>query len=161
MFFNILAELATKNGKLGWTGGVIQMTHFPNRTTPCTAFQFPIGVIHPKNPFFASEKTWRLWENGDSFASQSADPLRESYDGILWEELRNFKFAGAVRMTQQDGSIIILSFSGLPPWLDEAVVYCLAEQFGDRDGLLIPPYSNNPLLEQTRQAFRTKSAFFV
>lgn len=158
---SFLTQLAIKNGKTNWTGGILQATHFPGRTTPCSIIHIPFGPIHPKNAFFVAEKTWRLWENGDQFASQSADLIRNSYEGIPWEDLRNFKFAGALRIHNSDESVTILSFSGLPPWLDEAVVYCWAKMFEKTDSLIIPPYSNNPVLETTMGHFEQNRNLFV
>lgn len=158
---SFLTRLAMKNGKTNWLGGILQATHFPGSATPCSSIHVRFGSIHPKNAFFVAEKTWRLWETGDQFASQSADPLRDSYEGIPWEELRNFKFAGALRIKNSDDSVTILSFSGLPPWLDEATVYCWAMMFEKRDGLIIAPYSNNPALETTREFFKENCGLFT
>lgn len=143
------------------TGIYLQATFFKDGATPCNTICVQFGDIHPKNVFFAAEKTCRLWQTSDYFASLSADPLRESYSGLEWADLNKIKFGGAIKIFQVGSSdTAILSVSGLHPVLDEATAYAFAHMFEESDSLSFKAPPGNSAVADAVKVFQENTALF-
>ncbi len=144
--FTPLGDETTRNQILSWViqplgkkldiegaeprKGAILLVSLVAKDVTCQTMQFQFGLISPKNTYFAAEKIARLSleQPRHTFASESADPERKEYGDLPWEELKKFKFAGALRIKHGEGEIL-LSVSGLPPQADEVLAFLFAERF--------------------------------
>ncbi len=143
------------------TGIYLQATFFRGGTTICSTICSQLGNIHPKNVFFAAEKTWRLWQYNGNFASESADLLRDSYTGLEWAELKAIKFGGAIKIRhKKSDDTAILAVSGLHPYMDEASAYGFAQTFKELDDLVLLPCINNPAIDHTLTVFNENRNLF-
>ncbi len=111
-------------------GAVLQASFFNYEDGLKSVVHVSLGRPSLKNFAFASEKAWRLCTNQTHrFASQSANPLRPTYDDLSFDDLKAVKFAGAVRFDLPKDETVILSVSGLPPQVDEVCAFLFGKLF--------------------------------